>query len=185
MGKQIAIAKAKALLPAADTMESLEGLLVDMVGKHKTDIRTMLDTDSAAVGPEDMQYFDRRYWGCVPTYARFMYELKKNVPDMEYRLGYIEAEELGGKYERRMERIASTATEDMDGNEAKRFVWNEKLYKIQERKMDRLDKRHGNDGVEKGVDLTLKIISALSNTELARAKEIIDAEYKEVGIDGE
>lgn len=171
------IAKNRELLPSAETMEGLEGLIVDMVGKYKKDIRTMLDTDSSAIGPEDMQYFDRRYWGCVPTYARFMYELKKNVPDMEYRLGYIEAEELGGKYERKMEKIADTKTEDMDGSEHRRFMWNEKLYKIQERKMERLDKRRGDAGVEKGVDLTLKIISALSNSELAKAKEIIEAEY--------
>lgn len=168
------------LVPTVETVDDIEGVLVDLIGKHQVDIKTMLDADSRAIEPQDMRYFGVEYWGRVPTYARFMYEVRKNVPEMANRLKYAEAEELGGKYERRMERIAEMPTDEMDGNEGKRFMWNEKLYKMQERKMDRIDKARSNDGVERCVDLTLKIISALSNEQLMAAKGIIDAEYKEI-----
>lgn len=95
----------------------------------------------------------------------------------------IEATVLEGYYEEKMRDILETPTEEFDGYEGRRFNWAEKLAKLQGRKLDRIDKRRSDDGMEKGVDLTLKIIEALSNTQLEKVKKVMDAEWAEVSAE--
>jgi hypothetical protein len=45
--------------------------------------------------------------------------------------------------------------------------------------LDRIAKRRGEDSVDKGVDLAVKVISALSNAQLLKAKEIVEAEWND------
>lgn len=167
------------LVPSVQNIGDLEELIVSLLGKHKVSLKTMFDTDSCAFEKGDMLYFPDKYWGMVPTYASFMYMLKKSMPEKVDDIKAIEAECLGAGYESEMRDIFEKPTEDMDGMESKRFSWGEKLYKIQERKLDRIEKKKADAGVERGVDLTLKIISSLSNSQLSRVKEIMDAEWSE------
>lgn len=167
-------------LPDAANAEGLVGQLLDMVSKNKVSIQKMLDSDCLALSKDDMVYFDKKWWGLLPNYAQFMRILKKVSPEAERELRYAEAEALGGQYEEGMRRIFETPTEDFDGMESKRFGWAEKLYKMQERKMDRIDKRMKEESVERGVDLAVRVISAMSNAQLLKAKEVMEAEWKEV-----
>ena len=95
----------------------------------------------------------------------------------------IEAEVLGRDFEEELRSIYEKSIDDWDGSERQRFSWGEKLYKMQERRLDRIDKRRGNDGIEKGVDITLKVIEALSNKQLETLKNVMDAEWKVVDGD--
>lgn len=167
-------------LPDTANAESLVSQLLDMVSKNKVSIQKMLDSDCLALSKDDMVYFDTKWWGLLPNYAQFMRALKKVSPEAERELRYAEAEALGAQYEEGMRAIFEKPTEDMDGYESKRFGWAEKLYKMQERKMDRIDKRSKEENVERGVDLAIKVIGAMSNAQLLKAKEVMEAEWKEV-----
>ena len=171
------------LVPSKDNVNNVIDLLVDMMGKHQVSIKKMLDNDSLALSPDDMMYFEKVWWGKVPTYSRFIRDLKRTSPELEMELREVEADVLGRSYEEELRSIYSKDKEDWDGTESKRFTWGEKLYKMQERKMERLSKQKGNDGIEKGVDLTLKVIEALSNNQLEKLKNMVDAEWSEVEHD--
>lgn len=153
--------------------------LCDLVSKHGVSLQTMFDGDSLAISVDDMRYFPASYWGRVPSYAVFMRRLRSECPEKELELREMEAEALGGAYEAGMKAIYEKPTEEMDGNEGKRFNWAERLYRVQERKLDRIAKRRGEDSVDKGVDLAVKVISALSNAQLLKAKEIVEAEWND------
>ena len=163
-------------------LESPQGIdvLIDMMGKHQKSIKEMLRADSSVMCREDMRYFGKEWFGRLPSYERFERVMKKNNPQELIELKRIEAEVLGDRYEAGMHEIYTRPTEEMDGSEGKRFAWGEKLYKIQERKMDRLDKQAERNGVERGVDLACKIIEAMSDAKLVKLKKIMDAEWEEV-----
>lgn len=165
------------LVPSKENVGDVLDLLVDTLGKHKVSVKKMLDNDSLALEPDDMMYFDKVWWGKVPSYARFIRDLKRVAPEMELELKEIEAEVLGGEFEASLKSIYEKDYDEWDGSERQRFAWGEKLYKMQERKLDRIEKRRGNDGIEKGVDITLKVIEALSNSQLERLKGVMDAEW--------
>jgi hypothetical protein len=171
------------LVPSKDNVNDVIDLLVDLMGKHKVSIKKMLDNDSLALSQDDMMYFDKVWWGKVPTYGRFIRDLKRIAPEFELELKEIEAEVLGRDFEEELRSIYEKSIDDWDGSERQRFSWGEKLYKMQERRLDRIDKRRGNDGIEKGVDITLKVIEALSNKQLETLKNVMDAEWKVVDGD--
>jgi len=164
------------LVPTAGNCEDILTILENAVYKHGKSIQKMLNADASVLSASDMSYFDQSYFGRVPTYQTFMRLLKKNNPSLALEVQEMEAAALGDKYEDGMRDIYEMNTEDMDGTENKRFCWAERLYKVQERKMDRLAKNHSE---ERGVDLAVKIISALSDAQLLKAKEVIEAEYED------
>lgn len=165
------------LLPDKGSASKIVDSLIDLMGRTGKSVQTMMTADCAALNADDMQYFGRELFGKVPTYARFMGMLQKADLGLAMELKEIEAEVLEGYYEGKMRNILETPTEEFDGYESKRFNWAEKLAKLQGRKLDRIDKRRGDDSMEKGVDLTLKIIEALSNTQLEKVKKVMDAEW--------
>lgn len=164
------------LVPRAGNGEDLLVVLESAVTKHGVSIQKMLNADASALSAGDMVYFDKSFFGRVPTYQTFMRLLKRSNPDLARDLRVMEAEALGDKYEDGMRAIYEKPTEEMDGTESKRFNWAEKLLKTQERKIDRLNKGVSE---ERGVDLAVKIISALSDAQLIKAKEVIEAEYSD------
>lgn len=173
------------LLPEKATARKVVDELVELMGKTGKSVQTMMTADCAALNADEMQYFGAEYFGKVPSYARFMSALHNADAGLAMELKEIEAQVLGGYYEGKMRDILETPTIEFDGYEGRRFNWAEKLAKMQERKLDRIDRRRNNDGMEKGVDLTLKIIEALSNTQLEKVKKVMDAEWSMVeGQDG-
>lgn len=173
MGKEL-------MKPSEANSEAISDLLEGLVCKHKKGIRSMMNADASALSAVDMKYFPQEYWGRVPRYGRFMRSVRESCPELAVQLEEMEARELGGYYEQGMRDIYERPTEEMDGLESKRFAWGEKLYKIQERKLDRLDKLLRDGQNEKTADLAARLISALSNSELLKAKEVIEAEWREV-----
>lgn len=169
----------KSLVPSGGNVEGILTVLEDAVYKHGLSVQKMLNSDATALSAGDMLYFDKCYYGRVPTYQTFMRMLRKSNPDLVLELQEMEAAALGDKYENGMRGIYEMDTDDMDGTEGKRFAWAEKLYRVQERKLDRIAKRRGEDSVDKGVDLAVKVISALSNAQLLKAKEIVEAEWND------
>ena len=165
------------LLPERGTARRVVEELIDMMGRYGKSVQTMMSADCSALNAEDMQYFGVEYFGKVPSYSRFISALRRADPAAELELREIEAQLLEGFYEGKMRDILETPTDEFDGFEGKRFNWAEKLAKLQGRKLDRIDKRRDGDGVEKGVDLTLKIIEALSNSQLEKVKKVMDAEW--------
>ena len=164
------------------TIDSPQGIdsLIDLMGKHQRSIKEMLGADNAVMCREDMKYFGKEWFGRLPSYERFTRELRRNNPQELIELKRIEAEILGSRYEESLRDIYTKPASEMDGSESKRFNWGEKLYKIQERKIDRLDKQSERNGVERGVDLACKIIEAMSDAKLVKLKKIMDAEWEEV-----
>lgn len=162
------------LVPSGDNSELILRILEDAVYRHGKSIQTMLNADASALSAVDMIYFDKSFYGRVPTYQTFMRMIRKTSADLERDIQQMEAEALGDKYEAGMRSIYEMNTEDMDGTEGKRFAWAEKLYRVQERKMERLSKGQSE---ERGVDLAVKVISALSDAQLLKAKEIVEAEW--------
>ena len=173
------------LLPDKGTASRVVDTLIDMMGKYGKSVQVMMTADCSALSADDMQYFGREYFGKVPSYSRFISALRRADPAAELELREVEAQVLEGFYEGRMRDILETPTEEFDGFEGKRFNWAEKLAKLQGRKLDRIDKKRGEDGVEKGVDLTLKIIEALSNSQLEKVKKVMDAEWSMVDSEGD
>ena len=169
------------LVPDKGSARKIVDELIDLMGKTGKSVQVMMTADCSALSADEMQYFGKEYFGKVPSYARFMTALNRADAGLATELKEIEAQLLGGYYEEKMRGILETPTEEFDGNEGKRFNWAEKLAKMQERKLDRIDRRRSNDGVEKGVDLTLKIIESLSNTQLEKVKKVMDAEWSEIG----
>ena len=167
----------KSLVPSGGNVEGILTVLEDAVYKHGLRVQKMLNSDALALSAGDMLYFDKAFFGRVPTYQTFMRMLRKNNPELVLELQEMEAAALGDKYENGMRGIYEMNTEDMDGTEGKRFAWAEKLYKLQERKMDRISKQRNEEGVEKGVDLAVRVIGALSNAQLLKAKEVMEAEW--------
>lgn len=170
-------------LIAIDSPQGIDAL-IDLMGKHQKGVKEMLKADSAVMCREDMRYFGKEWFGRLPSYERFERVMRRNNPQELIELKRIEAELLGGQYEESLHEIYNKPTEEMDGSESKRFAWGEKLYKMQERKLDRLDKQAEKNGVERGVDLACKIIEAMSDAKLVKLKKIMDAEWEEVQ-DGE
>lgn len=170
-------------LIAIDSPQGIDAL-VDLMGKHHKSIKEMLAADSAVMSREDMRYFGKEWFGRLPSYERFERGLRKSNPQELIELKRLEAEVLGSRYEESLHDIYTKPTSEMDGSESKRFNWGEKLYKIQERKLDRLEKQAERNGVERGVDLACKIIEAMSDSKLVKLKKIMDAEWEEVQ-DGE
>lgn len=173
------------LVPEKGSAKKIVDELVDLMGKTGKSVQTMMTADCAALSVDEMQYFGREYFGKVPSYARFMAALQNADAGLAMELKEIEAQVLEGYYEGKMRDILETPTEEFDGYEGRRFNWAEKLAKLQGRKLDRIDKRRGDDNMEKGVDLTLKIIEALSNTQLEKVKKVMDAEWSVVGSEGD
>ena len=173
------------LLPDKGTASRVVDTLIDMMGKYGKSVQVMMTADCSALSADDMQYFGREYFGKVPSYSRFISALRRADPSAELELREVEAQVLEGFYEGRMRDILETPTEEFDGYEGRRFNWAEKLAKLQGRKLDRIDKKRGEDGVEKGVDLTLKIIEALSNSQLEKVKKVMDAEWSVVDSEGD
>ena len=165
------------LLPDRGTARRVVDELIELMGRHGKSVQTMMSADCSALNAEDMQYFGAEYFGKVPSYSRFISALRRADPAAELELREIEAQVLEGFYEGKMRDILETPTDGFDGFESKRFSWAEKLAKLQGRKLDRIDKRRDGDGMEKGVDLTLKIIEALSNSQLEKVKKVMDAEW--------
>ena len=165
------------LLPDRGTARRVVDELIELMGRHGKSVQTMMSADCSALNAEDMQYFGAEYFGKVPSYSRFISALRRADPAAELELREIEAQVLEGFYEGKMRDILETPTEEFDGYEGRRFNWAEKLAKLQGRKLDRIDKRRDGDGMEKGVDLTLKIIEALSNSQLEKVKKVMDAEW--------
>lgn len=168
------------LVPEKGTARKVVDELVELMGKTGKSVQTMMTADCAALNADEMQYFGAEYFGKVPSYARFMSALHNADAGLAMELKEIEATVLGGYYEGKMRDILETPTMEFDGYEGRRFNWAEKLAKMQERKLDRIDRRRNSDSMEKGVDLTLKIIEALSNTQLEKVKKVMDAEWSMV-----
>jgi hypothetical protein len=173
------------LVPEKGSAKKIVDELVDLMGRTGKSVQVMMTADCAALNADEMQYFGAEYFGKVPSYARFMSALHNADAGLAMELKEIEAQVLGGYYEGKMRDILETPTIEFDGYEGRRFNWAEKLAKMQERKLDRIDRRRNNDGMEKGVDLTLKIIEALSNTQLEKVKKVMDAEWSMVDSEGD
>ena len=165
------------LVPAGENIEGIVSVLEEAIHKHGVSIQKMLNSDATALDACDMTYFDKSFYGKVPTYQTFMRMLRKSNPDLVLEIQEMEAEALGDKYENGMRNIYEMQTDDMDGTERSRFGWAERLYRMQERKLDRIAKRRGEEDVEKGVDLAVRVIGALSNAQLLKAKEVMEAEW--------
>lgn len=173
------------LVPERGTARKVVDELVELMGRTGKSVQVMMTADCSALSADEMQYFGAEYFGKVPSYSRFISALRRADPAAELELREVEAQVLEGFYEGQMRDILETPTEEFDGFEGKRFNWAEKLAKLQGRKLDRIDKRRDNDGVEKGVDLTLKIIEALSNSQLEKVKKVMDAEWSVVDSEGD
>ena len=180
MGKELTGIKSRTLVPTASNMDAVMDMLIGMVSKYGVRISKMMNDDSVAFEVSDMRWFGKEWFGRIPSWTRFVSELKKISPDAENMLRYAEAEALGERYESEMVKVLEKDTEDFDGSENKRFNWGEKLYKIQERKLARLDEKN-KGGVKEGIDLAIKVIQSLSDAQLMRAKKVLDAEWTEVG----
>lgn len=163
--------------------EQLVEMLIDKMSRYNVSMKEIFDTDSGALSVDDMEYFDKRFFGMVPTYGAFAFKMSKMNKKAWNELQEFEADIVGRQYETGMKQIYEKPIDELTPMDGKRFAWAEKLAKTQERKIDRLIKKQGKEGVEQGVDLALKVISALSDKQLLGVKSIMEAEWSEVEDD--
>ena len=155
-------------------------MLVDNISKYGVTVKDMLEADKNVLSASDMKYFSPEYYGKLPSYGLFCRCMKRDYEDQYYEICELEAEIMRRGVYDKMDEIANKDADEWDGTESKRFGMFDKLHKANERVLDRIDKKRDNKGVEQGVDLAVKIISALKNSELVKVVEdmnAIDAEF--------
>lgn len=171
------------LVPVGENTEQALDLVMDAFSKSGVSLEQCLNGDAGALSAGDMLYFGKEYYGKVPSYGVFMRYLNKLDPEIKDNFMETVAEIESGRYIHGMDSIASGDSKD-DPTAGRRFAWYDKLNRTYERRMDRIDRRRKDRGLdkEKGADLAVKIISALNNADLLKLKgkvEAIDAEFTE------
>lgn len=176
------------LVPYGDEPEEALSRVLDAFSKSGVSLAECLDTDSAALSASDLRYFDSKYFGKVPSYSVFMRFLNKQSLEVRDNFLSVVAETESARYAKTMDSIARGS----DGSlmDSRRFSMYEKLNKMNERRIDRMDKRIAsratkNEGIEQGVDMAARLITALSNADLLKIKQrvdTIDAEYQAMEV---
>lgn len=171
------------LIPIGEGAEEALGRVLDVYGRSGVGLSECLDTDSVALSSGDMRYFGREYFGRVPSYASFIRYLNKLPEDVRDRFNESVAEIESGRALGEMGGIARGGGYGRE--EQVKFGMLERLSKVYERRIDRIDRRRRDrgDGAERGIDMAARIISALSDADLLNVKgrvEAINAEFKEV-----
>ena len=175
------------LVPVGETAEQALDAVMDAFSKSGVSLEDCLNSDAAALSASEMLYFGKEYYGKVPSYGVFMRYLNKLDPEIKDNFMETVAEIESGRYIKNMDGIAGK--EYIQAEDSRRFAWYDKLNRTYERRMDRIDRRRKDRGLdrEKGADLAVKIISALNNADLLKLKgkvEAIDAEYTSGEKDG-
>ena len=176
------------LVPYGDDPEEALGRVLDAFSKSGVSLAECLDTDSAALSASDLRYFDSKYFGKVPSYSVFMRFLNKQPLEVRDNFLSVVAETESARYAKTMDSIAKKS--DGSLTDSRIFSMYEKLNKLNERRIDRMDKRiqsraTKNDGIEQGVDMAARLITALSNADLLKIKQrvdTIDAEYQAMEV---
>lgn len=168
------------LVPVGENSEQALDLVLDAFSKSGVSLEECLNGDAGALCAGDMLYFDKEYYGKVPSYGVFMRYLNKLDPEIKDNFMETVAEIEAGRYVHNMDRIATK--DKLEGDDRSKFALMDKLNRTYERRMDRIDRRRKDRGVdrEKGADLAVRIISALNNADLLKLKdkvEAIDAEF--------
>lgn len=176
------------LVPYGDDPEEALGRVLDTFSKSGVSLAECLDTDSAALSASDLRYFDSKYFGKVPSYSVFMRFLNKQPLEVRDNFLSVVAETESARYAKTMDSIAKKT----DGSlmDTRRFNMMKDLNKMAERRIDRMDKRiqsraTKNEGIEQGVDMAARLITALSNADLLKIKQrvdTIDAEYQAMEV---
>lgn len=176
------------LVPYGDDPEEALGRVLDTFSKSGVSLAECLDTDSAALSASDLRYFDSKYFGKVPSYSVFMRFLNKQPLEVRDNFLSVVAETESARYAKTMDSIAKKT----DGSlmDTRRFNMMKDLNKMAERRIDRMDKRiqsraAKNEGIEQGVDMAARLITALSNADLLKIKQrvdTIDAEYQAMEV---
>ena len=171
------------LVPYGDGAAEALDRVMDVFGRSGVTLAECLDTDAVALSAGDLQYFDREYYGKVPSYAVFMRYLNKQPAAIRDDFMSVVAEVESGLSGRKMGQIASNT--DGSATDSRIFNMYKELNRIAERRIDRIDKRVAKraDNDVRTADLATRIIEALSNKDLLRIRDNMDAietEYKEV-----
>lgn len=146
-------------------------VIYEAIGKHEKSMSEMLAWDCGVSSSEDMLYFPKELYGKLPTYGEFILFMRKiNKGDYdEYR--EIETDIEMGKLYNSLGEIANK--DKIELGDRVKFSMTEKLLKIKERNLDRLEKKRDKSNKEEVVDLASKIIERLSNKELKDTLEAI------------
>ena len=176
------------LVPYGDEPEEALSRVLDAFSKSGVSLAECLDTDSAALSASDLRYFDSKYFGKVPSYSVFMRFLNKQPLEVRDNFLSVIAETESARYAKTMDSIAKKSNGSL--MDSRRFSMYEKLNKLNERRIDRMDKRISsratkNEGIEQGVDMAARLITALSNADLLKIKQrvdTIDAEYQAMEV---
>ena len=176
------------LVPYGDDPEEALGRVLDAFSKSGVSLAECLDTDSAALSASDLRYFDSKYFGKVPSYSVFMRFLNKQPLEVRDNFLSVVAETESARYAKTMDSIAKKT--DGSLTDSRIFSMYEKLNKLNERRIDRMDKRIAsratkNEGIEQGVNMAARLITALSNADLLKIKQrvdTIDAEYQAMEV---
>lgn len=173
------------LVPTKENYEEALERILDVYGKSGVSLSECLDTDSVALSAGDLKYFDKKWYGKVPSYSVFVRYLDKLPADVRDKFMGLVNEIESGRYSDEMAKVARGTFVGPD--EVRRFGMYKELNKVAERRIDRIDKRIASrdTSAERGADLALRIISALSDKELLKIKgdaETIDAEYRAIEV---
>ena len=175
------------LVPYGEDAGAALDRVLDAFSKSGVSLAECLDTDSAALSATDLRYFDAKYFGKVPSYSVFMRYLNKQPMDVRDNFLSVVAETESARYAKTMDKLAK----DSDGSlmDTRIFSMYEKLNKLNEKRIDIMDKRiqarATDKGVEQGVDMAARLIAALSNADLLKVKgqvDAIDAEYQAMEV---
>ena len=174
-----------ALVPVKDSEQDALDRVLDAFGKSKVTLAECLDTDAMALSANDMQYFDKQYYGRVPTYAVFMRYLNK-IPAAIWDSFLSTVAEVESS--RTAKSMAELANSDSIGlEEVRRFNMLKSLNNRAEKQIDRFDRRAASraDTEVRTADMAARLISALSNADLLKIKgrvDAIDAEYQSIQV---
>lgn len=170
------------LIPTETNNAEVLDYLFDCVFKYNKSIGDMFMEDGCCLTENDMRYFDKRFFGKIPSYRYWKMWLKSLPKEVQEDIEITERELLKTRYVREMQSMAELGM--VAGNESKLFGYWHKLHAIADREQDRIEKRQekraarAEMAVDKGVSAAAKMLKALSDENLIELKvkvqELVD-----------
>lgn len=175
------------LLPVSDEEDRavVMDYLFGLVWRYKKSIREMLMTDSCAMSAVEMRYFDRRFYGRVPSYSYWKTWFNRLDGMVKDDIELTERELIKTGYVDEMEEIARHGEGSREENRV--FGYWQKLHALADKESGRIEQRAvkremSRVGFSQGVDRTLEVLRKIKDADLIEMRSVIEGVAQERGV---
>lgn len=173
------------LIPTESNNAEVLDYLFDCVFKYNKSIGDMFMEDGCCLTDNDMRYFDKRFFGKIPSYRYWKMWLKSLPKEVQEEIEITERELLKTRYVREMQSMAELGM--VEKGDKQLFKYWHTLHSIADREQDRIEKRQekrAEMAVDKGVSAAAKMLKALSDEGLIELKDKVQALVDKRSSDG-